>query len=765
MNKMIRILKRFPVLLLSVISVLSVNGQNISEELAYLQLDKSIYETGEDLWFKTYVFDRSTLALSGESRTLFVEMIDRKDSLVWQEKYPIESGIIDGHIYVDKNLEPGDYRIHAYTKSSFSGDTVSPYYPKVIRVVKNITNDRYGTKVDTAKNVKVLRLSFFPEGGSMIDGITAKVAFKVLDANGMPTEVKGELRENGKRIALLESLHDGMGMFMLLPHRASRYTVVLGDSTEYSFPEVEPSGLSLHLHKQTDDFLEFYLSQQKGGVPQKIRLEGKMRGVVYCMAEGTLNEILKVKIPVKEFPREGIAEFTLYNEAKQPMAERLVFLNPGRKLNIEIKTDKKRYGTRENGKIAVCVSDENGNPVRAHLGLSLFDASYINESVPENMLSYCMLSTEIKGNIHNPVYYFNEENKGRLLLLDLLLLTQGWRRYVWKREGSLSNLHTFLSDEITGRQIVGKKRKQKEIINVRQLLQVSGPNAASQFVMTDSFGQFTILPEQMMALRGGYVYVKPMLDKDEYKPKIFFDSDFAQADSLRSYCKFYQPYKDIALLHTDMLPMNNPVMSQDSSILLSEVTVTGIKSRVFRDKMMGRLDSLAQMRTNSAYLCTSCNYLINYELDYNAHHNQLGRCPAKGREQPVNGEKYEIAKFKYAQDGTHFIVEDRRTVIYQLPMYTEEELLRMNNIFRTKGYYSKREFYQPNEVDMQSSIPDARNVLLWVPDIITDEQGCAEINFFCSDINTGFIGVIEGTDGTGNIGSSHCKFRVMKSDK
>ncbi|GAB6863917.1 MULTISPECIES: hypothetical protein [Bacteroidaceae] len=80
---MIRILKRFPVLLLSVIYVLSVNGQNISEELAYLQLDKSIYETGEDLWFKTYVFDRSTLTLSGESRALFVEMIDRKDSIVW----------------------------------------------------------------------------------------------------------------------------------------------------------------------------------------------------------------------------------------------------------------------------------------------------------------------------------------------------------------------------------------------------------------------------------------------------------------------------------------------------------------------------------------------------------------------------------------------------------------------------------------------------------------------------------------------------------
>lgn len=88
-------------------------------ETVYLQTSKGVYETGEDLWFKGYAFDAQTLALSGRSRTLFVEMADGKDSIVWQEKYPIHAGMAEGHIYVDKNLRPGNYRIHAYYTSFF----------------------------------------------------------------------------------------------------------------------------------------------------------------------------------------------------------------------------------------------------------------------------------------------------------------------------------------------------------------------------------------------------------------------------------------------------------------------------------------------------------------------------------------------------------------------------------------------------------------------------------------------------------------------
>ena len=750
-------------LLFLLVSFPVIHSQNRTEELTYLQTDKGIYETGEDLWFKSYVFDRSTLSLSGAGRTLFVEMLDGSDSIVWQEKYPIQSGISDGHIYLDKNLRPGDYRINAYTKYSFTADTLRPYHPKMIRIVKNITEK--GHVQDSETERKVSRLSFFPEGGSLIDGVAAKVAFKGTDKKGMPANVKGELREDGRRIARLESLHDGMGMFMLLPHKGSRYTAVLDDGTEYDFPDVESSGLSLHLRKQTDEYMEFLLSQQKGAAPQRIRLEGKMRGVKYCMAEGTLNEILKVRIPVSEFPLQGIAEFTLYNEKELPVAERLVYLNPKRKLNIEIRTDRERYATREKGKVSVRVSDEHGKPVVAHLCLSIFDASYINEAVPENMLSYCMLSSEIRGNIHNPAYYFNEGNKDRLRSLDLLLLTQGWRRYVWENFDDTKEPAIFLSDEILGRQTIGKKRKRNEVGNVQQLLQVSGPDADTQFIMTDSMGNFAVPTEQMLTLRGGYIYLKPLLDKDEYRPEVSFKADFPIADSLRSYLRCYTAFQDMNLVKS-VEEFDNSVISRDSSILLSEVTVTGTKGRVFRDKMMGRLDSLAQLNTNSAYVCTSCNYLINYRMDYNAHHNEFGRCPAKGRKKPVNGETYSIAKFKYHGDtstsGTSFSVVDVQSIVYQTPFYSEEELLRMNNLFRIKGYYGKREFYKPEETDMLLPVPDARNVLMWKPDIITDENGCAEVEFFCSDINTGFVGVIEGTDGTGNLGTSQCEFRVMK---
>ena len=734
-------------------------------ELLYLQTDKGIYETGEDLWFKTYTLDAQSLALSDRSKTLFVEMLNAKDSIVWQEKYPILSGIAGGHIYVNKDLKEGDYRIHAYTRFSFLNDTLRPVYPKKIRVIKSIAYK--GTNSPQEKDQPVARFSFFPEGGYLIDGIPTKVAFKALDAKGMPAKVAGRLLENGKDITKLESVHDGMGFVFILPIKGASYKAVLSDGREFPFAEVVSSGLSVHLRKQTDEYLEFLLSQPKGAAAQAIKLEGKMRGGLCCTATGTLSERLKIRIPLKEFPMQGIAEFTLYNTDGQPMAERLVYIHPERKLHIELDTDSARYFTRGKGKLNVKVTDETGNPVQAHLGLSIFDRAYQNELNPENMLSYCYLSTEIKGNIHNPAYYFDSNNKDRQAALDLLLLTQGWRRYVWEKADSATLADCFLSDEIKGKQIIGKK-KQKELANGGQLIQVSGPSTKSQFIIVDSLGRFTVSTDQMIALRGGYVYLKPMLDKDEYKPSIVIEESFYKADSLRKSCQSFFACMNPSLVVSD-LALDYPVISQDSSILLSEITVTGKKGRIFRDKMMGRLDSLAQISIGVSWVCgckSDCGTFLNDYKGYSHHPIGCPGAPPKKRVPPVIGETYALIKYEPVgkkggwNDG--WIITAMDHVTYQGEEFTEEELLRMNNLWRVKGYYGTREFYQPDELDVQSPLPDARNVLLWKPDIITDEKGEAEVEFFCSDTNTNFMGVIEGTDGIGNIGTSRCEFRVLK---
>ena len=108
------------------------------------------------------------------------------------------------------------------------------------------------------------------------------------------------------------------------------------------------------------------------------------------------------------------------------------------------------------------------------------------------------------------------------------------------------------------------------------------------------------------------------------------------------------------------------------------------------------------------------------------------------------------------------MVESVLYVTYIAPIISNEELLKRNNYFRTKGYYATREFYQPDEFDISSPFPDARNTLLWAPSVITDDKGEATVAFYCSDINTAFIGFVEGVNGIGLLGTAKCEFNVLK---
>lgn len=743
----------------SLLASFAQKGSGYPTDLIYLQTSKDIYETGEDLWFKAYQLDAQTFGLSDKSKTLYLQMISPQDSVVWQEKYPIENGIAAGHVYVEEKLPEGDYLLQGYTKHSFyKNDTAGISSVRKVEIVKSIVH----STIPEAFKDSTFRFEMFPEGGCLVSGISTRLAFKATDGKGYPVFIEGTIYQDDKPLSHIESMHDGMGSILFTPHQDKAYKIELSNGKSYSLPKIHPAGMVLRLTKQDKKQLSFIVSQSDNLPNQQIYIVGQMRGMLCCMAKGVLKDNLKFSIPLENFLYQGIAEFTLFDASMQPIAERLVYIHPEKKLYITAEPEKKSFVLREKGTIKIKVTDEDGKPVSANLGVSVYDQTYNISTDPIHILSYSYLSSQIRGRIYNPAYYFDERNKGRTEVLDLLLLTQGWRRYTWRANTPAYSGEPFLIDEISGIQTIKSKKKNEQNKEAEQLIQVSGAEGNSQFVWTDSIGLFTLTTDMMKEFRGGYVYLKSMLSK-EFKPTIELTDYSPIIDNARKSRECYYPMIDLSQIQRGT-EFDFPVVSSDSTILLNEVTVLGKSCKPFRDKMMGQLDSLAQMNLNSLWVCGSCGILLNYKSGYDGHH-AVNTCPAKSMDRPIDGHTYRIAKYEHfapTANGVPFRVIDIQQIVYHASEYSEEELLKMNNLCRTKGYYASREFYQPDEIDIQTSIPDARNTLLWAPSVITDEKGEASVSFYCSDINAEFIGIVEGTDGTGLLGNGKCEFRVMR---
>jgi hypothetical protein len=418
-------------------------------EMVYLQTSKGTYETGEDLWFKAYVLDAQTFALSGRSQTLYLQMIGEMDGhVVWQEKYPVENGIVAGHIYVQDSLRDGNYFLETCTTHSFYADSTAMTAVRKVKIVQNIRRNekasptpadssfRCGTsRIGTLEMSQsgTIRFETFPESGNLIAGIPSKLAFKTTDGCGYPVEINGTLFRDGDSLRAFHSVHAGMGFMEFTPSTDASYQIRLSTGETYPLPEVRSQGMTFRLAGRDSAFLEFEVLQT-GKQLAPFYLTGQLRGMVCCAARGMVKESRTVRLPLDEFPQQGIAVFTLYDERALPVAERLVYVHPGKKLYITAKPDKKNYLTREKVTVKIRTTDESGRPVSAHLGVSVCDPFYDHPEDPVNILTHCCLSSQIRGKIYDSDYYFDEKNADRAAALDLLLLTQGWCRYVWQAD-------------------------------------------------------------------------------------------------------------------------------------------------------------------------------------------------------------------------------------------------------------------------------------------------------------------------------------------
>jgi hypothetical protein len=266
----------------------------------------------------------------------------------------------------------------------------------------------------------------------------------------------------------------------------------------------------------------------------------------------------------------------------------------------------------------------------------------------------------------------------------------------------------------------------------------------SQLITLDSRGSFWLSPENLKLSRN--IYIKHFGEQQGFKLKIY--DPFEPIHKIKPWRKINYPLEGTPAKANEQVNGEDLFTLTRGSIKLKAVEIQGKTAAVFRDKYVGHLDSIAKYK----------------QLTDKVHGGWLN-CPAgDGTERPVEGVTYTVwtGANPPASHPFSFNSTNSKQIVYHYPKYTEEELLKMFGLARSKGYYPKKEFYQPNYDQEPDPLPDYRNTLLWAPDIITDANGDATLEFFSSDINTTFYGIVEGISGNGMIGKSDFEFIVTK---
>lgn len=706
----------------------SFTQKNIQTAL-YLRASKDIYIAGEDLWFSAFVLHAADFTLSPLDKTLYLQLQQvGSDSVLWQEMYPVSNGLSAGHVYLPQTLTSGDYLLKGYTVHSFFAGQSYYYAAARIRVVNDPREIRTRKQQTGIAPKEAIQFQLFPEGGNLVAGVQNRVAFKAVNKAGYPVDVKGTLLKGDAPVLDFRAEHAGMGSFLFTPQKNTKYHIRLADNKDssYALPMAAESGISIHLVKNDADSLTFKI-RSPDTHPFYLRLQ--VRGAVVSVAAGTVSDSAIVKIAISDAP-QGIGEVTLFDGQLRPVAERLVYLHPEQQFNIHFSNLKAQYHQKEKVAIKVKTTDADGNPIPAVFSLSVYDSLFHRAGHPENIVSYYYLSTQIRGRIYDPAYYFDVANKDRKAALDLLLLTQGWRRYTWNKDAMKEDI-SVLSDSLPAViMAVHKTGKTKQPVS---LMLFNYNRTVMRVAAADNTGRFYLTPDHLAI--GPRFFIKYVSDKD-YRIHV--------ADPFEAIRK--------AAAHPAMvLPDSRPPdVIMDTTYIpygktLREINVSA-KGPTFSDRYFGYLDSIAKYEGNTDYV-GYCGWL---------------NCPDGPTDiKPVEGKLYHMFS-PSVTSHQHVILtnENHKDVVYHYPKYTAEELSKKFKIVVEKGYYQHREFYEPDYDKESTEVGDTRNTLCWKPVIVTDKNGEATIEFFCSDVTRQFIGIAEGVTGAGVLGASQFSFGV-----
>nr|WP_321411364.1 MG2 domain-containing protein [uncultured Carboxylicivirga sp.] len=435
-----------------IVKKLSLHQAVNHNEKIFVQTDRPAYLPGETVWFSAFVMNAASQKLNLTEVVLHVELLKPDQSISSKDMFKIEEGKVSGQIDLRYGVKPGKYYLVAYTNWMRNAGSAY-YFSKEIIIVgsrSNVSADSNvlsssvmddGSQVELEKTESKFNIKFYPEGGELIAGVNTKVAFEVVDELGLPIDFMGMVEdETGQIVAAAKTLWRGKGFFMLNPQPGKKYfirqTGEIETLNKEPLPEALTSGLTMAVTDKgknkpvqimisrigalTSDSTAFLLATQNGQPKNAMKIDLTERESVAVLLEKT------------EF-NNGIVQLTLFDCNKLPKAERLLFVKKDDALNIALREVKLPASGRDAVEMELQVTNADGLPVEGNFTVSATDAERVPDQSYQspNIMQYLSLYSDLPDLKVNESVLFEDSGEGNFKS-ELLMLTNGWRRYKWE---------------------------------------------------------------------------------------------------------------------------------------------------------------------------------------------------------------------------------------------------------------------------------------------------------------------------------------------
>jgi TonB-dependent SusC/RagA subfamily outer membrane receptor len=674
----------------------------------------------------------------------------------------------------------------------------------------NISVDYEGFSESISRSVPIvlnrIDLQFFPEGGTFIAGFINRVAFKALNEFGKPADVSGRIvDEQDRSVATFESFHDGMGAVLFEPKAGRSYRAVLakpiGIEHSYPLPIVQADGLLLQVEKadRKEVQLAVYTRQRR-----KVHLLLHQGDSTFFAGDYQLQPGRNpLQIPT-ENAYAGTALITVLDEAGIPQNERLVFINPQQRLNIRLETEQESYTPGQEVQLKIRTTNEQDQAVPARLSLAVVDDRLITfaDDKQDNMLSALLMSSELKGEIHEPAFYFDQEEPKAAQALDYVLLTHGWRKFEWREQALNADAFAYEAETIEKVSGVIRSVRTNQPLQAKVYALELSPDRKITEIRTDENGKFVIKGvnpafEVMLLAKAPFRHRKhisiqvdakhvyggpaaglgaavvpvdaapvPRLIKaevvDEAKvtarvePEIAagedlslaLNADAAALDEVVVVGYAVQAKKDLtgSVAVVEASAINSVLQPDIASVLQGRVEGVNIA----RQSMNYENINLVSIRGTSS-IANQQPLIVLDGIPLTATVlNQVINLPDIETIQVLKGP---MACAVYGSRGANGVIVVTTKKNWWDFNYgpSEDKFARL--VVDARGFYQSRKFYQPQFSRKDDAARQrAPSTVFWAPEIVTDEQGEALVHFTNSAEVSNFRITVEGIAGSGRLG-------------